>query len=147
MLAYQINTSSDIILHGTRMRTRKVEGHEIQDWWKKVHTTAQYLQSARMPTSLGDIVKGSTLGIHLVWTTDISSGRTTGMQSQAMIHSLGTHNESKKFNEDITPKTEETGLLATDVLAAQVQSILLNLEALLATGTQRDKRYNYKGRV
>jgi hypothetical protein len=69
-----MNTSSDIIMHGKRLRTIHVEGHKIQDWWKEVHTIAQNLQSGGKPTSLvdlGDIKKASTLGINSTRTANI----------------------------------------------------------------------------
>ena len=82
----------------------------------------QYLQSTGIPTSLvdlGDIVKARALDIHATWTCNIFSGRTSEMQIQSMINTLGTHIESKKLNDDILPKTEGTGLSATDDLVSQ----------------------------
>ena len=139
ILTYQINTSSDIILHGKRLRTPQAEGQKIQDWWKHVLIVAQYLQSAGRPTSLvdlGDIVKASTLDIHSTWTCDIRSGKTPEIEIHALIYSKGTHIESKKFNDDILPKAEGTGLPATDDLASQVRLLHEQLVALAATGTQ-----------
>jgi hypothetical protein len=74
-LNYQINTSSDIIMHGKRLRTLHVEGPKVQYWWKEVHTTAQNLQPGGKSTSLVDlgyIKKASTLGINSTWTANIN---------------------------------------------------------------------------
>ncbi len=63
ILTYQINTRSEIITHGKRLRAPQEDGQKIQDWWKQVLTASQYLQSAGRPTSLvdlGDIVKAGT---------------------------------------------------------------------------------------
>ncbi len=67
ILNYRINTSSEIILDGKRLRAPKAEGQKIQDWWKHVLNAAHFLQSAGRPTSLvdlGDIVEAGTLDIH-----------------------------------------------------------------------------------
>jgi hypothetical protein len=74
-------------------------------------SAAQYLQSARRPTSLidlGDIVKGGILGVHYVWTKDIRLGHTTEAEIQAMIFSFGLHVETKLLNEEVKPKSEGT---------------------------------------
>jgi hypothetical protein len=123
ILTYQINTSSDVILHGKLLRTAEVEGQKIQDSWKQVLTAAQYLQSAGRSTSLvdlGDIVKAGTLDMQSIWTCDIVSGGTSELEIQALIYSKGTYIESKKLNNDLQPKSEETRLPATDDLATKV---------------------------
>jgi hypothetical protein len=124
ILTYQINTSSEIISHGKRLRAPQEKGQKIQEWWKQILTASQYRQSAGRPTSLvdlGDIVKAGTLDIHRTWTCDIKSGRTTEIEMHALIYSKGTHFESKNSNDDILPKSEGTGLLATNDLASQVR--------------------------
>ena len=40
-----------------------------------------------------------------------------------MIYTLGTHIESKEINDAILPKTEGTGLLATEYLDSQVREL------------------------
>ena len=65
---------------------------------------------------------------------------------QALIYSKGAHIESKNSNDDILPKSEGTGLLATNDLASQVRLLQEQLAALTATGTQGGGRRIYKGR-
>ena len=149
ILTYQINTSSEIILHGKRLRTPQDEGHKIQEGWKEALIAAQYLQTAERPTSLvdlGDIVKACTLDIHRTWTCDIRSGRTSEIEMHALIYSKGTHIESKKYNDDILPKSEGTGLPATNDFASQDRLLQEQLALLTAAGTQGGGRRFYKGR-
>ena len=65
---------------------------------------------------------------------------------QALIYSKGTHIESKNSNDDILPKSEGTGLPATDDLASKVRLLQKQLAALTATGTKWGGRGFYKGR-
>ena len=106
----------EILSHRKTLRLPQGEGQKLQDWWKKVLTAAQYLQSVGRPTSLvdlGDIVKGGTLGIYYVWTKDIRSGHTTEAEIQAMIFSFGLHVETKLMNDEVKPNSEGTRLPAT----------------------------------
>jgi hypothetical protein len=101
-----------------------------------VLSATQYLQSASRPTSLidlGDIVKGGALGIHYAWTKDISSGVSTEAQIQVMIFSYGIRIETKLLNDEIKPKSEGTGLPATD-MATKARLLEEQLAALAATG-------------
>jgi hypothetical protein len=68
---------------------------------------------------------------------------------QALIYSKGTHIESKNSIDDILPKSEGTGLPATNGLASQVRLLQAQLVALTATGIQGGGRGSYKdkGRV
>jgi hypothetical protein len=62
-----------------------------------------------------------------------------------MIYPLGNYIESNKFIDDIATKSEGTGLPATDDLAAQIRALQLQLKALAAASTHRDKRNSYLG--
>ena len=119
-VSLSILTNSDIILHGKYLRSSQAQGQKIQDRWKQVLNAAQYPRSVGRSTSLvdlGDIVKAGILDIHAPWTCDIFSGRTSNMQIKSMIYTLGTHIESKKFNDGILPQTDGIGLPAIDDLA------------------------------
>jgi hypothetical protein len=63
-----------------------------------------------------------------------------------MIYSKGTHIESKNSNDDILPKSEGTGLPATNDLASEVRLLQEQLAALTATGIQGEGRGSYRDR-
>ena len=141
ILNYQMNKSTEILVHIKTLRLPQAEGQKIQDWWKNVLSAAQYLQSAGRPTSLvdlGDIVKGGTLGVHYVWTNDIRSGHTTEAEIQTMIFSLGLHVETKLLNDEVKAKSEGTGLPLTNDLEAKVRLLEQQLASLTSTGSCKE---------
>ena len=145
ILTYHINTSSEILTHSKTLRLPQVERQKIQDWWKSLMLATQCLKSAGRPTSLVDlgyIVKGGTLGIHYAWTKDIASGITTEAQIQSMIFGYGIHIDTKLTDDEIKPKSEGTGLPATD-LATKVR---LLEEQLAALTTTREAKTRGRGR-
>ena len=42
ILNYQMNTSTEILVHNQTLRLPQTEGQKIQDWWKNVLSAAQY---------------------------------------------------------------------------------------------------------